>query len=421
MRRQLVLMTFAVTSIVVLAFMLPLAWLVHTIAADQAVSRADADAQSVAQLIVADRRNAPTIVAQADVSSIGQISVYYPNGVVIGDRSRPPAADSVELATRGRSFRRRWPGGLDVFLPVLSAPGQTAVVRVAVSNHALERGVWQAWWLLTALGVILIGVAVLVADRMARSITRPMQTLTEIAGRLADGDLDARSRVQGSPEVVEVSRALDALAERIGQLLAAEREHAADLSHTLRTPLTALRLAVEHVRDNDEAERLTTAVDDLEDAVTNIIADTRRGERASSARGVDLTIVVRERLAFWTVLTRAQRRAFETALHDGPLEVDARRRDVEELVDVVVGNVLRHTEPWCAARVTTTRGATGGGHLIVEDAGSGLHANTSTSRGSGRGLDIARRIAGDSGGTVMIGQSDLGGTRVDIELGPCQS
>jgi signal transduction histidine kinase len=294
-------------------------------------------------------------------------------------------------------------------------------VRVAVSNHALERGVWQAWWLLVALGAVLIGVAVLVADRMARSITGPMQTLTVIAGRLADGDLEARSRVQGSPEVVAVSQALDTLAERIGQLLSAEREHAADLSHTLRTPLTALRLAVERLDDKDEASQLTTAVDDLEDAVTNIIADTRRGERDSSTRGVDLTTVVRERLKFWTVLTRAQQRAFETSLHDGPLEVDARQRDVEELVDVVVGNVLRHTEPSCSARITTTPGAIGGGHLIVEDAGAGLQTHTLTSRGSGRGLEIARRIAGDSGGTVLIGQSDLGGTRVDIELGPSRS
>jgi signal transduction histidine kinase len=175
------------------------------------------------------------------------------------------------------------------------------------------------------------------------------------------------------------------------------------------------------LHDKNEAQQLTTAVDDLEDAVTNIIADTKRGERDSSARGVDLTSVVRERLKFWTVLTRAQQRAFETALYDAPLEVDARLRDVEELVDVVVGNVLRHTEPGCAARITTRPGACGGGHLIVEDAGSGVNANPSSSRGSGRGLEIARRIAGDSGGTVVIERSDLGGTRVDIQLGPSRS
>jgi signal transduction histidine kinase len=418
MRRQLVLMTFAVTSIVVVAFLLPLGWLVHTIAADQAVSRANADAQSVAQLIVANRNAAAAIIAQADASSIGRIAVYYQNGAVIGDRSRPPAADSLQLAERGRSFRRRWSGGVDVFLPVLGASGQSAVVRVAVSNRALERGVWQAWWLLAGLGAVLIGVAVFVAERMARSITKPMQTLTEIAGRLADGDLDARSRVQGSPEIVEVSRALDALAERIAHLLHAEREHAADLSHTLRTPLTALRLDVERLHDQAEAGRLSAAVDDLEEAVTNIIADTRRGERDLETRCVDLTSIVRDRLQFWNVLTRAQQRAFETNLTEHPVEVDARRRDVEELVDVVVGNVLRHTEPDCRARVTTIGRAGGGGHLIVEDAGPGVNGATSTIRGSGRGLEIARRIAGESGGTVTIGHSDLGGARVDVELGP---
>ena len=283
MRRQLVLMTLAVTSIVVIAFVLPLALLVRTIAADRAVSQANADAQYVGQLIAGDRSAAPALVAQADASSRGRISVYFADGTVVGDRSRPPDADSLQLARLGRTFRRSWSGGVDVFLPVLGAAGQTAVVRVSVANRELERGVWVAWWSLAALGLVLIGVAVFVADRMARSITKPMQTLTDIARRLADGDLDARSRVQGSPEVVEVSRALDALASRIGDLLRAEREHAADLSHSLRTPLTALRLDAELLHDKAEAKRITDAIDDLENAVTNVIADTRR-ERSSSER-----------------------------------------------------------------------------------------------------------------------------------------
>ena len=418
MRRQLVLMTLAVTSIVVIAFVLPLAILVRTIAADRAISQANSDAQYIGQLIAGNQRASAALVAQANASSRSRISAYFPDGTTVGDRSRAPAADSLRLARQGRAFRRSWSGGVDVFLPVLGAGGQTDVVRVSVANHELRRGVQAAWWSLAALGLALIGVAAFVADRMARSITRPMQTLTDIARRLAGGDLDARSRVRGSPEVVEVSRALDALASRIGDLLRVERERAADLSHSLRTPLTALRLDAELLQDKAEAERITGAIDDLENAVTNVIADTRRERSHSEQDAVDLGEVVRVRLAFWKVLTHAQQRTLDVHLHSDPLLVGARRRDLEEVVDVLIENVLRHTTPGCAVRVTTDSHPGGGGYLIVEDAGSGFTTNDrGAARSSGRGLDIARRIAVASGGAVALGRSDLGGARVDVELG----
>jgi signal transduction histidine kinase len=418
MRRELVLMTLAVTSIVVIAFVVPLAWLVHTIAADRAVSRASTDAQYVGQLIAGDRAGAPASVAQFDAVSPGRISVYYADGSVVGDRSRPPDAPSLLVARRGRAFHRAWSGGVDVFVPVLEAGGRTAVVRVAISRVELDRGVRVAWWSLAALGLALVGVAALVADRMARSITRPIQALTEVAERLAGGDLGARFEVGGPHEVVAVGRALDALALRIGDLLRAEREHAADLSHSLRTPLTALRLDAELIGDDTDARRITAAIDDLENAVTNVIADTRRERAHDDRSGVDLSEVVRERLSFWGVLVRAQDRTFEVRATRASLQVNARRRELEEVVDVLLGNVLRHTAPGAAVRVAIEPRPGGGGRLVVEDAGSGFEARDSVSTaGSGRGLDIARRIANAAGGAVLRGRSDLGGARVAVELG----
>ena len=117
MRRQLVLMTLAVTSIVVIAFVLPLGFLVRTIAADRAVSQANADAQYVGQLIAGNRRAAPDLVAQADASSAAASRCTTPDGAVVGDRARPPDADSlrsldgplVQSVVVGRS--RRVPAG----------------------------------------------------------------------------------------------------------------------------------------------------------------------------------------------------------------------------------------------------------------------------------------------------------------------
>ena len=423
MRRQLVVMTLAITSMIVIAFTVPLAVLVRTIAADRAISRANSDAQYVGQIIAgANHEEAAGLVAQADASVPGTISVYYEDGSVIGDPSRAPEADSLQLARRGRAFNRSAAGGVDVFLPVLEAKGTATVVRVSVTRSTLERGVWAAWWALAVLGAVLILLAGIVADRMARSVTRPMRTLTEIARRLGGGDLEARSRVKGSPEVVEVSRALDALAARIGDLMQAEREHAADLSHQLRTPLTALRLDAERLQDEGEAKRISAAVDDLEAAVTSVIAETRRERREPEPRGVDLDAAVRERMAFWGVLARGQQRAVELRLHGRPLPVDAHRHDVQELLDVLVGNVLRHTPPGSSARVTTVPLPEGGGRLIVEDAGAGFDANApEPARGTGLGLDIARRVARDAGGTLTLGLSALGGARVDVDLGPARA
>jgi signal transduction histidine kinase len=420
MRRQFVLMTLAITSMVVIAFIVPLAFLVRTIASDRAVNHANSDAQYIGQIIAgASRAEAVGLVAQADASAAGTISVYYADGTVIGDRARPPEADSLQLARRGRAFNRSAGGGVDVFLPVLGAKGQTTVVRVSIGRSEIERGVWAAWIALALLGLVLIAVAGLVADRMARSVTRPMRTLTDIARRLGGGDLEARSRVKGSAEIVEVSRALDTLAGRIGDLMQAEREHAADLSHRLRTPLTALRLDAELLHDEADARRIAAAVDDLEAVVTSVIAETRGEPRPPEPRGVDLCEAVRERMAFWGVLARGQERAIEIRLHDTPLPVNARRHDVQELLDVLVGNVLRHTPPGRAARVTTAARPQGGGHLVVEDAGPGFETNArEPARGTGLGLDIARRVAFEAGGSLALSRSDLGGARVDVALGP---
>jgi signal transduction histidine kinase len=420
-RRQFVLVTLAITSMIVIAFVLPLGFLVRTIAADRATNRATADAQQLGQIIAGNRGAATGLVAQADTAAPGRISVYYADGSVVGDAARPPAADSLALARRGRSFSRSAGGGVDVFLPVLEGRGQTAVVRVSVPSRELRRGVMTAWLSLGGLALVLLLLAGLIADRMARSVTRPMKVLTDIARRLASGDLDARSEVRGSAEVVDVSRALDTLAVRIGELLQAERENAADVSHRLRTPLTALRLDAERLRDEDEKRWIMTAVDDLEQAVTAVIAETRR-ERPRSAAGTDFSAVVRERVAFWDVLARAQRRPFEIRLHPGALFVAMSRHDLQQLVDVLVDNVLRHTPAGGAARLTTMPRSPAGATLVVEDAGPGFPARGRREpRGSGLGLEIARRIALAAGGSVTLGHSDLGGARVAVELGPPRS
>ena len=139
-------------------------------------------------------------------------------------------------------------------------------------------------------------------------MTRPIGELALVSHRLAAGDLDpAPGRAEGPPEVREVAHGLNHLAGRIRELIWQERESVADLSHRLRTPLTALRLEARRcpppTRRAGEAQ-----VQALERAVTSLIDDARRRGGAGPASS-DAAAVVRERAAFWSVLADDQDRA----------------------------------------------------------------------------------------------------------------
>ena len=166
-------------------------------------------------------------------------------------------------------------GGREILFPANDPTGERVVIRALVTDEQMQRGVTRAWLILAALGVALLVVGLLVADRLAGAIVRPMLDLAAVSHRLGGGDLEARTAENGPPEVREVGRALNTLADRIRVLLVEERETVADISHRLRTPLTALRLDAEQLADPDDAARIGSSVDALERGLTQVIQEAR--------------------------------------------------------------------------------------------------------------------------------------------------
>jgi signal transduction histidine kinase len=113
--------------------------------------------------------------------------------------------------------------------------------------------------------------------------------------------------------------------------------------------------------------------------------------------------------------------AVEVAAGPMPLLVSA--DDLATCVDALLGNVFAHTPEGAAFAVRLSRRAGGGAWLVVSDDGPGFGAADPTTRGqssggsTGLGLDIARRTAEASGGTLIIGRSASGGGSVTLGLG----
>src|SRR5262249_55893453 len=161
-----------------------------------------------------------------------------------------------ELAGRGLAFTAARDGGVEALVPVQGLSTGTAVVRAYAPEATLHAGVTRTWLVLGGLGLALLALGLLLADRLGRRLVDAVTGLAGTADRLAGGDLDARATEDGPRELRRVGRELNRLADRIGELLHAEREEVADLAHRLRTPVTALRLDAEAVRDRTDRDRL---------------------------------------------------------------------------------------------------------------------------------------------------------------------
>ncbi len=210
------------------------------------------------------------------------------------------------------------------------------------------------------------------------------------------------------------------MAGRIGELLTAERENAADLAHRLRTPLTALRLDVDALPDRARPDRLVDDVDELSRTVDAVISDARRPVREGLQAQCDAVAVVADRVAFWSVLAEDEDRAVDVDLAPGPLPVRLPAADLAAAVDALLATSSR-THPGHALlggrRAPPRRGCP----LVVADRGPACTPPRRCSAGlrarldrPGPGHRPAHREA--AGGHATVDGDD--GTVVVLELGP---
>lgn len=422
MRRRILLTLLASTSIVLVAFLVPLMVIIGDLAVDRAQRQVVLEIQPlVSRIPVLTESELEDLVVGFEEQTSRTTTIYLADDTTVGT-ARPIDA-AVELARDKGAFFTEVPGGRDLLVPVYTVDGE-AVLRVFVPDEELTGAVPRARLSLILLGAALLAFSVGAGLLLARAFLRPLSDLGDTAEQLAAGDLTARVAPSGIHEIDTVGHALNRLAARVIELLGLEREDVADLAHRLRTPVTALRLDVEGLPDAEDGERLRDDVDRLERMVDEVIREARRPLREEAPAVADLCAVTRERVAFWAVLAEDQQRSVDLAIPNRPLYVAAEPRDLGDALDALLGNVFAHTPDGVSFRVSV--GVAPGPRPWVEvtDGGPGMPTHDVVERGrsvsgsTGLGLDIARRVAERGGGSIVVGTAASGGARVQLLLAP---
>ncbi|MEU3045366.1 MULTISPECIES: HAMP domain-containing sensor histidine kinase [unclassified Streptomyces] len=437
MRWALVKVSLAVTVMVVLAFALPLGIVVKEMARDRAFSNAERQAATIAPTltVTTERRMLDRAVESTPAGADGRMAVHIPSTGELGSVPleigirRAAVRDIATVRRIGRASITEVSGGFALLAPTAIGAGRIAVVEIFVPEGEVSNGVDTAWLVLAGVGTALVLGSVAVADRLGLRMVQPARRLAGAAKELGEGRLGARVPEEGPPELHSAAVAFNSMADQVVQLLANERELAADLSHRLRTPLTVLRLNAASLGDSAAAEQTREAVAQLEREVDTIIRTAREAKPQTSAAGpgagCDAGEVVRERMEFWSALAEDEGRTVRVAGVEHPVRIPVARPELAAALDALLGNVFRHTPEGTAFSVDvhSTEEAV---IVLVSDAGPGIsdpaaalaRGNSGAREGStGLGLDIVRRVAEGTGGDVRIGRSVLGGTEVRIWIG----
>jgi signal transduction histidine kinase len=293
----------------------------------------------------------------------------------------------------------------------LARDGKVAIAVPAGPMHERQTTVTLVVVLLVLLS---IGTGAVVAIATARRLAKPLRHVAERASRLGGGDFRPDPSRYGVGELDMVAEALDASGTALAQLVQRERQLVGDVSHQLRSRLTALQLRLEPLTVHpdeevaDESKAAQEQADRLAEALDELLA-AARAAREVGAEPVDLPTQLPEMAQEWRELLRSEGRNLRMRVADG-LMARATPGRLREVVGVLLDNALRHGSG--TVTVAARRGDADGTVVIeVSDTGSGVpdelaphifERGFSGGGSTGVGLALARALVEADGGRLEL-------------------
>lgn len=371
----------------------------------------------------ADSKNTEVVVT--DSAGI-VVLTSNPAELAIGDdfTNRPEIAAAL---VGNVSSGERWSETLQsnlvyVSIPIISGTTIDGAVRLSFPHGGIDEAVAAQtqfmWWV----GAVAIALSILMSWVLSGVVIRPLRRIEQQTNALASGDFSARlPEAKGTSEISTLTAAFNSMADKLESLLRQQRAFAADASHQLRTPLTALLLRLEHARESlpksatVSAERLSDAeaeVARLNTIVEGLLAIARAEGGAGELMTVDIAVIAHDRVESWRAL--AEERGI-TMAYDGAESALARAVNSapEQIIDNYIDNAIAHS-PAGTSVVVRCRSTAEGVIVDVIDSGSGLTLEQcerafdrfwradSTTEGTGLGLAIVKHLAELGNATVSL-------------------
>ena len=427
-------MTFAVLSLCVAAGVsfatyFVSSWYLAAQRTDAAITRASLDARAVNAYLDAGVRPGEAL-AQLPVTDGSQPMLrlgdaWFTSTVSVLPDSLP--AGLLLSAQQGGAQQRIDIAG-DPYL-VIGMPIDQALFVQVFPLRTLDRTLTFGGWGLVGMTGLVGAIGAVLGWFVARRLLVPVDRLGVGALALAEGDLDARLPDMGDPDLDPIAHAFNNMADAVQTRIAREQRFAANVSHELRSPMTAVvgvtdlleqRRAHMSAQDAQVVDHLSRQVHRLSRMLIDLLEISRiSASEDLEAEPVDVGHLVRQVLVS---------RGMDQGIIEGEdviLPTDARH--LERVVDNVVRNAETHGEGLRSVIVGKSLNQV---LIHFDDAGPGIDVELAErifepfvrgdladpNSGAGLGMAIVTEHAARINAYVSIGRSPLGGARVSIAL-----
>lgn len=307
------------------------------------------------------------------------------------------------------------------------ASSEVVQTIVPIDAHSMMSGVlmpptpnWPVEIMVAAAVAILV--ASTVAALMARRVARPLYDLTAAASVVARGGTAPLVEEKGPDDVRNAAIAFNRMTEKLTRTLESQRHLLSAVGHDLRTPITAMRINLEFVQEEELREGLQQNLDELQDLTEQVLA-AARGASGERKRNVDLSALVESLCADLDDLGEPV-----TWQNHAPAPVSCRPNEIRRAVRNLVENAVAYGNK---AEVQIAANSDGY-DIVIEDDGPGIpeddrvrvfepfvrleSSRNAATGGTGLGLTLAKAIAEGHGGAIVLENRPKGGLRARMHL-----
>jgi signal transduction histidine kinase len=251
---------------------------------------------------------------------------------------------------------------------------------------------------------------------------RPLSELTAATAAVAVGSGAPHVAEEGPDDVRNAAIAFNVMAAKVSKTLESQRHLLSAVGHDLRTPLTAMRINLEFIQDEELRDGLMRNLDELQ-ALTEQVLAAAKGAGGEQRRSVDLSALVE---SLCTDLDEIGE-PVSWANHS-PAPISCRPNEIKRAVRNLVENAVAYGHK-ADVRITN---AGDGYDVVVEDEGPGIpesdrqrvfepfvrleSSRNEATGGTGLGLTLVKAIAEGHGGAVMLESRPGGGLRARMHL-----